>query len=137
MAYWIGVVHEGHTRKAEAEGFVAFSHGKRAGVEKLMPGDRIAYYAPRTGMDGAPVQSFLAIATVTGDATYERDYEGDLTAWVRDATFETGLQPAAVKPLLEDLSFVKNPKNWGMAFRRGIFQIDETDFARIERAMQP
>lgn len=132
MRYWIGVVAADHAAVAVREGVCAFSHGKRAQVEKLRVGDRFVYYSPRTGITtGDTVQAFTAMGEVTGDAPFEKQWAGtEFIAWVRAARF-TPISPIPVKPMLEDLSFIKNPRYWGMAFRRGQFEISEDDYKRI------
>ena len=57
-----------------------------------------------------------------------------LTGWRRPAKYFSA-HDADVYPLLETLSFVKSPKNWGMAFHRSLFEINADDFARIADAM--
>lgn len=132
MKYWIGVVAADHAKVAVREGVCAFSHGKRGPVEKLGVGDRFVYYSPKTGInEGDTVQAFTAIGEVTGETAFEKQWAGtDFTAWVREARF-TPIDPIPVKPMLEDLSFVTNPRYWGMAFRRGQFEISEDDYLRI------
>lgn len=134
MKYWVGVVAGDHAKIAVSEGVCAFSHGKKPPVARLSVGDRIVYYAPKTGIGtGDIVQAFVAMGTVTGNAPYEKQWAGkDWVAWVRDAEYVT-MQPVPVKPLLPHLSFVSNPRYWGMAFRRGQFEIQAGDFAVIEQ----
>ena len=44
--------------------------------------------------------------------------------------------PAApIQPLIEHLDFITNKKSWGFPFRRGFFEIGESDFRRIAAAM--
>jgi hypothetical protein len=42
---------------------------------------------------------------------------------------------APIHPLLGGLSFIRNASNWGMIFRRGLFEINEVDFRLIADAM--
>jgi hypothetical protein len=134
MRYWVGVVAADHATKAVAEGICAFSHGKKPPVAKLSVGDRFVYYSPKTGIsEGETVQAFTAIGTVTGDAPYEKKWaQTAFTAWVRDAKYQR-FDPVPIKPLLVHLSFIPNPRYWGMAFRRGQFEIAAQDFALIEQ----
>lgn len=132
--YFIGVVHLKQVEAARRGGFVAFSHGRRSAVETLDPGDRVIYYAPKSDFDGDPVQAFVAHAEITGDGAEERQFPGTgFTAATRAARYD-GVTRTPVRPLLEDLSFVKNPKYWGMAFRNGKFEIGSEDYARISGA---
>ena len=135
--YWIGVVGAKHAEIGKDRGFCAFSHGKLSAVSRLTPGDRFAYYSPREGYkEGAVVQAFVqafvALGTVLEGEPYEVDFNGS-PGWARAATTDIFARTPA-KPLLESLNFVSNPKYWGMAFRRSMFEITAEDFAAIEGA---
>lgn len=133
--YWVGVVGAKHAVTGRERGVCAFSHGKEQAILRLNPGDRFAYYAPREGYrEGDVVQAFVATGTVGDGDPFETDFNGS-PAWVRSATYNLETR-ASVRPLLEPLDFVTNPKNWGMAFRRSLFEITAKDFALIETAMQ-
>ena len=43
--------------------------------------------------------------------------------------------PAPIKPLIEQLSFIRNKTHWGAAFRFGTVRVPEADFALIAAAM--
>ena len=131
--YWIGVVGAKHAEIGKDRGFCAFSHGKHQAISRLSPGDRFSYYSPREGyQEGAVVQAFVALGTVLDGEPYEVDFDGN-PGWVRPAQTDF-FGRAPVKPLLESLTFVSNPKFWGMAFRRSLFEVTKEDFARIEAA---
>lgn len=42
---------------------------------------------------------------------------------------------APIRPLIEKLSFIENKQRWGFPFRRGLFEIEQTDFGLIAGAM--
>ena len=42
---------------------------------------------------------------------------------------------AAIKPLIESLSFIRSKQHWGAAFRYGVVRVPAEDFARIAAAM--
>src|SRR5258706_11354590 len=42
---------------------------------------------------------------------------------------------APIKPLIEDLSFIRSKMHWGAAFRFGYLRVPEADFAKIAAAM--
>ena len=131
--YWIGVVGAKHAEIGKDRGFCAFSHGKKQAISRLSPGDRFAYYSPREGYkEGDVVQAFVALGTVLEGDPYEVDFDGN-PGWVRPAQTDIFAR-APVKPLLGDLTFVSNPKYWGMAFRRSLFEISAEDYALIEGA---
>jgi len=132
--YFIGVVHQARAKMTRDMGIVAFSHGREAPVKSLNPGDAVILYAPKTDFDGDPVQAFVAHARVSGDALYQRDFKPGMTARWRDAGYDD-VAEIPVRPLHEQLSFVKNPKHWGMAFRQGKFAIAQADYQLIADAM--
>jgi hypothetical protein len=43
--------------------------------------------------------------------------------------------PAPIKPLLEQLTFIRSKANWGAAFRFGLARVPRDDFAAIASAM--
>ena len=43
--------------------------------------------------------------------------------------------PADAGPLLEALSFITDVRQWGLPFRRGLFEVSAEDFALIRSAM--
>lgn len=131
--FWIGVAHARQVALIRAQGLVAFSKGQKAPLARMSVGDRVVYYAPRDDFDGAPVQAFVALATVTGEP-FETVLMEDKTAWVCAAEFaETSEVP--IRPMIPDLTFITKPTHWGMAFRRSHFAIPEQDFNRIAGAM--
>ena len=135
VRYWIGVVASDHARHAIDKGICAFAKGTRSAIAKLSEGDRFAYYSPKTGfMSGDPVQAFTALGTVIDTTPFEHDWDGH-QIWVCRAAY-AALPHTSVRPLLPSLAFVTNKDKWGMAFRRGMFEIGEADFDRIEAAMK-
>lgn len=133
---WIGVAHRAQAMAARQGGFVAFSHGKEAAARKVIPGDGVIYYAPKTDFDGSPLRAFVALAEVTGDDVEQRDMPGtEFRPWVRTARYEA-VTEVPVRPMLPDLGFIRNPTHWGMAFRRSLFSVPTSDFDRIALAMR-
>lgn len=45
-ACWIAVACAEHVARGVAGGFMQVSHGKRAPLVRIRPGDRVAYYSP-------------------------------------------------------------------------------------------
>lgn len=80
------------------------------------------------------VQAFVATGTVGEGEPFEADFDGN-PVWVRSAKYDLEKR-APVRPMLDHLAFVKNPKNWGMAFRRSLFEISAQDFELIETEMR-
>lgn len=132
---WIGVAAKAHVERAIAGGFCMFSHGKHAAVKRVNPGDWLAYYSPRTELEGGdPVRAFTAIGRVAEGEPFEAEMGAGRLGWRRAAAYEE-CRDADIYPLLPRLSFIKDPAHWGTALRRGLFAVPREDFALIAAAM--
>jgi hypothetical protein len=134
--YWIGVASRDHVLKGKQGGFCQLCHGKSNPLRRLNAGDWIVYYSPRSGMQGGDViQAFTAIGKILAGEPYPLDMGGGFVPYRRDVQFVEGIE-VPIRPLLEDLSFIKNKQSWGYTFRFGFFEIPEADFEQIAIAMQ-
>ncbi|OWU86615.1 hypothetical protein ATO6_07495 [Oceanicola sp. 22II-s10i] len=134
-AYWIGVAARAHVLRGVAGGFCQLGHGRMAPIRRLSPGDWLVYYAPRETVEGRdPVQRFVAIGRVRDGDSYEAEQGEGFHPARRDVHY-LDAEEAAVRPLLEKLSFVRDPKHWGMAFRGSLISVSEEDFMTIADAM--
>lgn len=135
--YWINTVSREHVMAGVAGGFTQADHGRNSRLRRLAPGDRIAFYSPRTAYpDGAPLQQFTALGTVTGEAVYQVRLREDFHPWRLAVRFDDTTRPADARPLVQRLSFIPDPRRWGYPFRRGLFEVTAADFAVIEAAMR-
>ncbi len=133
--YWVGVASRNHVLKGIAGGFAQLCHGKQQPLKRMRTGDWIVYYSPQEIFgEKAPCQQFTAIGEVIGEEVYQFEMTPGFTPFRRDIKF-LSTQDAAIRLLLDKLSFIKNKKNWGYAFRYGHLQIPETDFLTIKNAM--
>lgn len=131
--FWVGVATADHVAEARAGGFCAVSHGSRT-VERFAEGDGVALYATRASMSSSePVQRFMAIGEVGEGLGWSTERNGRVLR-LRPAVWRESLS-VEVRPLLPQLSFVADKEKWGMAFRRGRFEIPAQDFALIAEAM--
>ncbi len=161
--FWIGVVSQDHVDAAVAHGFVQLLHGKAGPLERMQPGDGFAFYSPRASYPaGPPLQAFTAIGRIAEGPIYAADGPAGAPAPAVDrappiapnnAPCERGVDcprerplfrrnaayfdasPAPIKPLLEQLSFIRSKTHWGAAFRYGVVRIPREDFAAIATAM--
>lgn len=134
MKYWVGVVSREHAKRGEQLGIAQAGHGKRTGLARMHEGDWIVYYSPyETSGDKKPVQAFTIIGKVADEKVWQAD-EGDFKPWQRKVKYYP-CQEVSIRQLLEELSFTADSKNWGYAFRYGLFQIPEHDFKVISQAM--
>jgi predicted RNA-binding protein len=134
--YWIGVASKEHVLKGVAESFCQLCHGKSNPLTRLNSGDWIIYYSPHTTMAaGEVVQAFTAIGQVLDREPYRVEMDNGFVPYRRDVRFLEA-QDAPIRPLVEELSFIKNKKNWGYVFRFGLIEIPAVDFERIAAAMK-
>jgi predicted RNA-binding protein len=134
--YWIGVASSDHVMKGVQEGFCQLCHGKRNPLNRLATGDWIVYYSPRTAMNGGEiVQAFTAVGQILEGEPYLFDMGNGFIPHRRDVRFVSA-QEAAIRPLIQKLSFIKNKQSWGYVFRFGLFEIPESDFQQIAAEMK-
>ena len=133
--FWINTISREHVGSGVAGGFVQADHGAPTRLRWLRRDDWIVMYSPREGMRaGAAVQAFTALGVITDDKPYRVRLGPDVEPWRRRVRWQP-CAAADVRPLLDDLTFVIDKKQWGYPFRRGLFRIDGTDFARIALTM--
>jgi len=133
--FWIGVVSRSHVQVGVKGGFVQLSHGKKAPLQKLRPGDGLIMYSPRTSYpDGEVLQSFTAIGVITSGHTYQVEMSPEFRPYRVDVKF-LKCREAPIKPLIDKLSFIKNKTHWGASFRFGQLKILAWDFNLIAKAM--
>lgn len=134
--FWIGVVSKDHVDRATAGGFAQVNHGKAGPLERMHAGDGFAFYSPRTSHpDGTPLQAFTAIGRVRTGTVYQAEMEDGFRPFRLDVDF-LAADPAPVKPLLPELSFIRSKTHWGAAFRFGVVRVPAADFAVIAGAMK-
>jgi EVE domain len=134
-SYWIGVVSRSHVQLGVQGGFIQLGHGKRAPVQRLHAADGLIMYSPRTAYPtGDVLQSFTAIGTVVSGDVYQVEMTPDFHPYRIDVDY-FDCHEASVRPLIDDLSFIKSKTHWGAAFRFGQLKIPEGDFDLIAAAM--
>ena len=133
--FWIGVVSRAHVQIGVSGGFVQLNHGKKAPLQKLQATDGFVYYSPKTSYPtGEPCQMFTAIGIVKSGEVYQADMGDDFHPFRVDVHFLSAKE-AAIKPLLDKLSFIKDKTRWGAAFRFGHLKVPAQDFRLIAEAM--
>ena len=134
--FWLGVVSRSHILLGVQGGFIQLNHGKKAPLRRFRAGDGLVIYSPRTEYpDGAPLQCFTAIGTVVSGDIDQVDIAPDFRPYRMDVQF-LPCKEAPIKPLVQDLSFIRNKAHWGAAFRFGQLKIPERDFGLIAEAMR-
>ena len=59
---------------------------------------------------------------------------GGFVPWRRDVSYAKAAE-VPIAPLLDELDFVGDGRNWGYKFRFGLFEVPEADMRRIAQAM--
>jgi predicted RNA-binding protein len=131
--YWIIVASEEHVMLGVAGGFAQAGHGKRPGLARMHPGDRVIYYSPKVSLGGnEPLHAFTAVGEVADDVIVQVEMSPDFKPFRRRVNYQhTGR--VRIEPLIPGLGFIRNKKSWGYAFRFGLLEIPEEDFTIIEK----
>jgi hypothetical protein len=133
--YWINTVSREHVLLGVTGGFTQAGHGSEARLKRLEKGDLLAFYSPRTQLQGGdPLQAFTAIGRITDDQPFQVEMSPSFHPWRRRVEFFSCAE-APIQPLIEQLAFIKDKRRWGFPFRRGLFDIDRADFICIAQAM--
>ncbi|MCX2929216.1 EVE domain-containing protein [Mycobacterium sp. CVI_P3] len=135
MTYWINTVSADHVQRGVAGGFTQANHGKPHMLRAMSRGDWIIFYSPKTALEqGDSLQAFTAIGQVVDDDPYQSKMSPDFQPWRRSMEF-LPCTATPIRPLLERLDFITDPKRWGYKFRFGVFRIEQPDFQLIRSAM--
>ncbi len=135
VKFWIGVASREHVLRGVAGGFCQVCHGKASPLHQMQEGDWIVYYSPTANFgEKAPCQKFTAIGQIATGEPYQFQMAENFIPWRRDVAFVPSRE-AAIVPLLDKLSFIQDKQRWGYPFRRGCFQIPQTDFALLASCM--
>lgn len=133
--FWIAVASREHVMRGVSGCFAQVCHGKPGPLKKMAQGDWIIYYSPTETFGGkSPCRRFTAIGKVNAGEPYIFQMSKDFIPWRRNVTFSAS-QEVAIEPLLDKLSFIHDKRKWGFPFRRGCFEIPESDFRLIAQAM--
>ena len=133
--FWIAVVPRDRADAAVANGFVELSYGRAEPLARMHPGDGLLFYSPREHFpDGDPLHAFTAIGRIADGAIFAAPPPPPAPIFRRGAEW-LHATPASIRPLIDDLSFIRNKERWGAAFRFGMLRVPRDDFAAIAKAM--
>ncbi len=135
MQYWIVVVSKDHIARGVAGGFMQANHGKQGPLKRMSVNDWVICYSPKQSYAGnEPCQAFTAIGQVADDMVYQHKMNDDFTPYRRNINYYACTE-APIIPMIENLDFIKNKKQWGYQFRFGFFEIPEADLKLIKSKM--
>jgi hypothetical protein len=133
---WIVVACAQHLGRAALLGCIQVNHGKAAPLRRLLPGDRIAGYAPRETMGpGETLRCFVALGVVAEGPIVQVDMGGGFLPWRRPVCWQRGLHHAPVERLRAQPGFALAGPGWGAKLRFGLVAIDATSMDMIAAAM--
>lgn len=135
--YWIGVVTRDDVEHARTGGYAELNHGKASALERMRPGDGLAFYSPRATPEAREaLQAFTAIGRVGTGAVYRADdRDAPAEGRFRRSVVYAAAGEAPIRPMIQALTFIHSKQHWGAAFRFGVLRVPREDFARIARAM--
>jgi hypothetical protein len=129
--YWIIVASRDHVKEGQAEGFAQACHGKASPLRSMKPGDYVIYYSGKeTFGEKQLCQQFTAIGRVQDDKLYIVQMTPDFCPARRDIEFLPA-RDVPIRPLINELQFIRNKQHWGYAFRFGFLEIRQQDYALI------
>ncbi len=133
--YWILIAPKNQVAAAVAGSYVEAGHGKGHPLKRMNEGDGFIYYCPKLEYGGeVQCQRFSAVGYVLGSALYTVDV-GNQKVIYRRAVKYLPSGDASIKPLIFNLSFIKDKQHWGHIFKFGILQVQVTDFMLIAKMM--
>lgn len=135
--YWIGVASKDHVMRGVAGGFCQLCHGKAQPLKRMSVGDWIIYYSPKKIFEEpTPYQQFTAVGEVVGSEVYPFEMFPGFIPYRRDIRFIQNTQDVPIRPLISQLSFIKDTSKWGYVFRYGYLEILQADFETITKLMR-
>lgn len=150
MKNWIYVYTKKQADECIKFGFLQATSRKKSFLQKLSLGDEVILYCGSEDIGKkSSIQSFLAIGKVTENSLYE--FFPDFVSFKKDGEvfmkktqepffrikMEFYLQAEVkIKPIIEDLEFIKNKEKWGVTFLNYQIQISEKDFLLVKKLMQ-
>lgn len=133
--YWIIVASKDHVQKGISEGIAQACHGKASPLKRMHKGDYVVYYSGKqTFGKSDKCQEFTAIGEVKDEEVYPFQMSADFCPFRRNITFFES-KDIPILSLIDNLTFIRNKKNWGYPFRFGILEINQHDFELISTQM--
>lgn len=136
MKYYLIAASKDHVLKGFEKGFAQAGHGRKDYISKPAKGDKIVYYSAKDKFEnGTPLQKFTAMGKVTDDEVYQPDIKSGFKPYRRNVQFYK-VKETSIRPLIDQLSFIKNKKRWGFYLISGFREIPKEDYELIEKAMK-
>ncbi len=135
MKYWISVATQEHTQRGQAGEFLQIGHGKRAPLARIKKDDWVIFYAPKVSLnDKTPVEAFISIGQVEEGKITKVTVNEHYQPYRRPFHYLSS-NPTDIKPLIDQLKFIPDKKNWQFTLRHGLIGISKDDFGLISEAL--
>lgn len=134
--YFLICASKDHVLKGVEGGFAQAGHGRKDFMSKPSKGDWIVYYSSKEAFENnKPLQKFTAIGQIIDNEPYQPDTTASFKPYRRDVHYKESRE-TDIRPLIENLSFIKNKKRWGFYLISGFREIPKDDFEIINHAMK-
>lgn len=134
MKYWINSVAREHVIRGVEGGFTMANHGSPRNLKRMEKGDLVVFYSGKTTYpNGEPCQKFTALGRIADDEPYQVEMTPEFHPYRRNVDF-FDIKEADIRPMIEELDFIQDPKHWGFPFLRGLFEVSKEDFEKIALA---
>ncbi len=134
--YFLIIASKDHVLIGIEKGFAQAGHGSKDFMCKPAKGDWVVYYSSKDKFEnGEALQKFTAIGQVADEEPYQPNTRTNFRPYRRDVKYKESRE-ADIRPLLDDLSFIKNKKRWGFYLISGFREILKEDFEVIKQAMK-
>lgn len=136
VRYWVGVASKEHVMRGVEGSFMQVCHGKKAPLMRMKKGDKVIYYSSKISMNGdEKCQCFTAVGEATDDEVYQVEMFPGFVPYRRNVRFYK-CNEVSIIPLIGQLEFIPNKKQWGYPFRYGFLEINQNDYDIIVSKMQ-
>jgi hypothetical protein len=116
VKYWIGVVSRDHVMLGVRDGIMQLGHGKKAPLARLKKDDWLIYYSSVGSFAKKDMlQSFTALGQIADDDISQFKTSEGFTQFRRRVNYLKAKE-TPIRPLIEDLDFIKSKQSWGYVF---------------------
>lgn len=117
----IGTIHNMHKKIRTTKNW---SIGKRTpNRTQLSLGDKVLFY--QGGDEGRKIVASAELASTVKETEISESF-------VEITNFRLWKKPVEIRALINELSFIKNKKHWGIYLQGGIVKISEQDYKKIK-----
>ena len=141
MKYWVCVVSKKHGMIGVEKGIIQVCHGKAAPLKRMKKQDKILLYSHNLLFQPSSeekknnaYQKFIAVGEIITGEAYQFKMSETFIPFRMDVKYYP-CKEIEIKPLITNLSFIKNKINWGVLFKFGHFEIPQQDFQLIYNLM--